>query len=228
VRRILIYLTLVFFFATPDLSAQRWTLVGTSGLNLYKGDVSDWKFLPSLNQFKVISTALKFNVRYQRRQAFAYRAQISLGRISGAGMNNPGPNVAFNTAAFRSPLVEFSGIMDYNFLDYQTDRKIRNWTPYLYGGVSYLFANPSGGTLPSTTPFFTWAIPYGVGIKYQLSPRFGIQWEFGSSKTFTDVLDNTPSDASNLSHFTIRQTDQVLQSSISITYSIKSVFCPEF
>ena len=210
---------------TSELQAQRWALSATTGMNLYKGDVSDWKLIPNLNQLKVISTAAKFNVRYQRTQAFAYRAQVSLGRISGAGINNPGPNPLLRSTYFTSPLVEMSGIVDYNFLDYQTDKRIKNWSPYIYGGISYLFASPKG-SFGSTTPFFTWAIPYGVGVKYQLTPRLGLQWEFGSSKAFSDMLDNTPSVGGSESNFTTQRTDQVLQSSITVTYVIKSVFCP--
>jgi hypothetical protein len=224
-NRFLLFVGLICCLVASELQAQRWALSATSGINLYKGDVSDWKLLPNLNQLKVISTAVKFNVRYQRTQAFAYRGQVSFGRISGAGMNNPGPISSLKSAFFTSPLVEMSGIVDYNFLDYQTDRKVKNWSPYIYGGVSYMFASPKG-SVGSATPFFTWAIPYGVGIKYQLTPRLGLQWEFGSSKTFSDMLDNTPSLGGSDSNFTTQRTDQVLQSSISVTYVIKSVFCP--
>ena len=197
---------------------------------MYKGDVSDWKLLPNIEQIKFIGSAVKFNVRYQRTQAFAYRAQVSMGNIKGNGLNNPGPNPIFNSSSFSSPFIEMSGIVDYNFLDYQTDKRIKNWSPYIYGGLSYVFASPRGG-IPAMSslgkiPFFTWAIPYGVGMKYQLTPRLGLQLDFGASKTFTDVLDNAPSNLVDRSHFTLVQTDQVLQSSFSITYVIKSVFCP--
>jgi hypothetical protein len=224
-NRFLLFVGLFLSCLAFDTPAQRWAVSAATGMNLYKGDVSDWKLLPNLNQLKVISTAVKFNVRYQRTQAFAYRGQVSLGRISGAGFNNPGPNPLLRTAFFSSPLVEMSGIVDYNFLDYQTDKRIKNWSPYIYGGVSYLFASPKG-SVGSATPFFTWAIPYGVGVKYQLTPRLGLQWEFGSSKAFSDMLDNTPSVGGSDSNFTTQQTDQVLQSSITLTYVIKSVFCP--
>ncbi len=213
-----------------ELRAQRWALSATTGMNLYKGDVSDWKLLPNFDQINNIGSTVKFNVRYQRTQAYAYRAQISIGNIKGDGVNNPGPIPIFNSSSFSSPFVEMSGIVDYNFLDYQTDKRIKNWSPYIYGGLSYVFASPKGGIPPMSalgkTPFFTWAIPYGGGVKYQLTPRLGLQWEFGSSKTFTDVLDNAPSDILDRSHFTTQQTDQVLQSSITVTYVIKSVFCP--
>ncbi len=213
-----------------ELPAQRWALSATTGLNVYKGDLSDWKLLPNFNQINYISSNAKLNVRYQRTQAFAYRAQVSIGKIRGGGFNNPGPIPIFNSSSFSSPFVEMSGIVDYNFLDYQTDKRIKNWSPYIYGGLSYVFASPKGGIPPMSAlgkiPFFTWAIPYGVGVKYQLTPRLGLQWEFGSSKTFTDVLDNAPSDILDRSHFTTQQTDQVLQSSITVTYVIKSVFCP--
>jgi hypothetical protein len=208
-----------------ELQAQRWALSATTGTNLYKGDLSDWKLLPNLNQLKDFTSTVKFDVRYQRTQAFAYRGQVSIGRINGSGFNNPSPNFDFNSDSFKSSLVEFSGIVDYNFLDYQTDKKIKNWSPYLYAGLTYLFVNPKGGTDPGL-PFFTWAIPYGVGVKYQLTPRLGLQWEFGSSKAFSDMLDNTPSEGGSISNFTTQRTDQVLQSSITVTYVIKSVFCP--
>ncbi len=224
-NRFILFVGLLGFAGTSDVFAQRWALSATTGMNLYKGDVSDWKLLPNLNQLKVISTAVKFNVRYQRTQAFAYRGQVSFGRISGAGINNPGPIPSLKSAYFTSPLVEMSGIVDYNFLDYQTDRKVKNWSPYIYGGVSYMFASPKG-SMGAASPFFTWAVPYGVGIKYQLTPRLGLQWELGSSKTFSDMLDNMPSEGGSRSNFTTQQTDQVLQTSITLTYVIKSVFCP--
>ena len=229
-NRFLLFVGLFLSCLTFDTLAQRWALSAATGMNLYKGDVSDWKLLPNFNQIKNLGSTVKFNVRYQRTQAYAYRAQVSIGSIRGDGVNNPGPNSTFNSSTFTSPLVEISGIVDYNFLDYQTDKRIKNWSPYVYGGLSYVFASPKGG-IPSMNalgkiPFFTWAIPYGVGVKYQLTPRLGLQWEFGSSKTFTDVLDNAPSDILNQSHFTTQQTDQVLQSSITLTYVIKSVFCP--
>jgi len=228
--RFLLYVVFLCFCAYADLQAQRWALTGSSGINVYKGDVSDWKLLPNIEQIKFIGSAVKFNVRYQRTQAFAYRAQVSMGNIKGNGLNNPGPNPIFNSSSFSSPFIEMSGIVDYNFLDYQTDKRIKNWSPYIYGGLSYVFASPRGG-IPAMSslgkiPFFTWAIPYGVGMKYQLTPRLGLQLDFGASKTFTDVLDNAPSNLVDRSHFTLVQTDQVLQSSFSITYVIKSVFCP--
>lgn len=224
-NRFLLFVGLICCLVGAESKAQRWALSAATGMNLYKGDVSDWKLMPNFNQLKDFSSAVKFNVRYQRTQAFAYRGQVSIGRIRGFGYNNPSANRDFNLYSFESGVVEMSGIVDYNFLDYQTDKRIKNWSPYLYSGVSYLFTNPKGGKIPGM-PFFTWAIPYGVGVKYQLTPRLGLQLEFGSSKTFSDMLDNTPSEGGSVSNFTTQQTDQVLQSSITLTYVIKSVFCP--
>ncbi len=219
-------LFLVLLAGISHVHAQRWSMSAGLGGTMYKGDLSDWHLMPSFSQLKTINTAVNFQVRYQPKQALAYRAKLSFTGIDGDGSNSPQASISYSTNSFSSPLIELAGLVDYNFKDYQANRNIRNWTPFVYGGLAYAFVSPAGATIPNPKTFFTWAIPFGVGVKAQISNRMGIQWEFGTSKSLTNILDGQPAWGDLPQSFTMAKTDQYLHSSISISYSLISVYCP--
>jgi hypothetical protein len=71
-----------------------------------------------------------------------------------------------------------------------------------------------------------YALPFGIGFKYQLSPSWGIQWDLGARKTFTDALDRPLMEGE--AAFNLSNGDQYLNSSLTVTYTIQSVFCPTY
>jgi hypothetical protein len=215
----------VFMVLSHAAFAQRWTMSAGVGATLYKGDLSDWHLIPHLSQLKTTSTGVNFQLRYQPNQAIAYRAKLTFTGISGDGANFGLPSISYSTNSFSSPLIEFAGLVDYNFKDYQANRNVRNWTPFIYGGLGTLFVSPEGN-IPSPKTYFTWAIPFGVGIKAQINNRLGLQWEFGTSKSLSNILDGQAAWGEQPQIFTLNKTDQYLQSSVSITYSLISVYCP--
>jgi hypothetical protein len=221
----LIAIICVFLFFGLTLQAQRLAMSVGTGATLYKGDLSDFHLIPRLSQVKSANTAVNFQVRYQPKQALAYRAKLTFTGLDGDGSNNPLPSVSFSTNRFSTPLIEFSGLVDYNFKDYQANRHIRNWTPFVYGGLGFLFVSPEGN-IPTPMTYFTWSIPFGVGVKAQISNRVGLQWEFGMSKSLSNILDGQAAWGERAKTFTLNKTDQYLQSSISVTYSLISVYCP--
>jgi hypothetical protein len=206
-------------------TAQRLTMAAGAGATLYKGDLSDWHLIPRLSQLKTANTAINFQLRYQPKQALAYRAKLTFTGLDGDGGNYGLPSISYSTNKFSSPLIEFAGLVDYNFKDYQANRNIFNWTPYVYGGLGFLFVSPAG-TIPNPKTYFTWAIPFGVGVKAQINNRIGLQWEFGTSKSVSNILDGQPAWGEQAKIFTLNKTDQYLQGSISLTYSLISVYCP--
>jgi len=217
-----IFISLLLSYATI---AQRWSMSAGAGATMYKGDLSDWHLLPHLSQLKTANTAVNFQLRYQPDHAIAYRAKLTFTGLDGDGTNYQLPSISYSTNSFSSPLVEFSGLVDYNFKDYQANRNIRNWTPFIYGGLGIVFASPEGN-IPTPKTFFTWAIPFGVGVKAQLSNRVGLTWEFGTSKSLSNILDGQAAWGEQPQIFTFSKTDQYLQSSVSLTYSLISVYCP--
>lgn len=205
---------------------QGWQFAAGPGVVLYKGDLLDWHLAPNAAQLKKMSPSVNLQVRYQKKNAFAYRAKFNFSSLQGDGSLNSLPAIGYSTKTFSSPLVDLSLITEYNFLDYQSNRKIKNWTSYLYGGFSGMFVSPSG-SIPNPMTFFAFSIPYGVGVKYQISPAWGVQFEFGTSKVLTDMIDGMPSYGGSTDKISFSQGDQFLNSSLMFTYSIISIFCPQ-
>lgn len=221
-----ILLTSLLIFLSVLVFGQRWQFAAGPGAVIYKGDLLDWHLVPNSAQLKKMSPSVNFQVRFQEKNAFAYRAKLNFSSLQGDGSLNPLPVIGYSSRTFSSPLIDFSLISEYNFLDYQSNRKIKNWSPYLYGGVSGMFVSPSG-SIPNPMTFFTFSIPYGIGVKYQMNQSWGVQFEFGTSKVLTDMMDGMPSYNGSIDKISFSQGDQFLNSSLMFTYSIISVFCPK-
>ncbi|MHA8070031.1 DUF6089 family protein [Aquirufa ecclesiirivi] len=228
---------LVFLFVAPwDLQAQRWTWGAGFGATAYKGELADWGYRPSVPELKETLPAIHLFVSYQERHAFTYRFQMLVSRIQGNIANRPStlfpigtsptvitPNGKVADASiFATSITEFSGIVDYNFLDYEVNPRHFNWTPYIYGGLSAVFASPD-----KIDAFLTPAIPYGIGVKFQINKNWGVRGEFGSRKVFSDKLDQVATYDGNMDSFTLEGGDQYLHLGFSVTYTIQSIFCPK-
>lgn len=232
---------LVFFFASSsNILAQRWAWGAGFGATAYKGELADWAYRPSVAELKETLPALHLFVSYQERHAFSYRFQMMVSRIQGNIANRPStlfpsvlpPNLQVPVitpngrevegAIFATSLTEFSGIMDYNFLDYEVDPRHFNWTPYIFGGVAAVFASPD-----KIDAFLTPGIPFGVGVKFQINKNWGIRGELGSRKVFSDKIDQVATYEGNMDSFTLNGGDQYLHVGFSVTYTIQSIFCPK-
>ena len=224
------YLLLFLLGISATLSAQRWQVGGGIGANLFKGDLMDWSLRPSLQQFLQVSPSIQAQVRYQEKQAFAYRGIFSYAQFKGDGSLFSTPSTGFKSDSFKGPILEIGGIVDYNFRDYQSNKKNKNWSPYVYAGLASIFAEPKFTSDSQIKSVFALGIPFGVGVKYQLNPQWGLQGEFGTTKAMNDMLDGFagPTNAGgSKSFFTLSQTDQNLHLNLSITYSIISIYCPK-
>ncbi|MHA8054065.1 DUF6089 family protein [Aquirufa sp. Wall-65K1] len=228
---------LVFFLAqSTDLKAQRWAWGAGFGATAYKGELADWGYRPSVAELKETLPAMHLFVSYQERHAFSYRFQMMVSRLQGNIANRPStffpvgtpptvitPNGKVADASiFATSITEFSGIVDYNFLDYEIDPRHVNWTPYFYGGLAAVFASPD-----KIDAFLTPAIPFGIGVKFQINKNWGIRGELGSRKVFTDKLDQVASHNGSMESFTLDGGDQYLHLGFSVTYTIQSIFCPK-
>ncbi len=84
---------------------------------------------------------------------------------------------------------DVSLVGEFNFFDYDIGSEKNNISPYLFGGISGLSYKISSDTLRGNA-----ALTFGVGLKYSLSDRIGMGFEWGMRKTFTDKLDRNDID----------------------------------
>jgi opacity protein-like surface antigen len=226
------YLLLFCTLFSLPASAQRWSYGAGLGGSLYHGTWANWHILPNDKELEMTRPALNLQVRYQNSPTFAYRIQTVMTDLRGGSGKRVSPvTVALPSSQFATSIFGIDALVEYNFLNYQNSvRRVNNWTPYFYMGASTVFSKVSGtqnGVGFKTDTKMNYALPFGVGVKYQVSPSWGIQWDFGTRKTFTDALDRPVMDGGE-SRFNIANGDQFLNSSITITYTIQSVFCPTY
>lgn len=113
---------------------------------------------------------------------------------------------------FFSNIFELTAHFEYNLMKFIPGSPRYRWTPYLLAGFSAFHFNPKT-TLNGTTyklvdyrteyekiqkmdqgkkaySLFSFAIPTGIGIKYNLGRLWTVAFEIAGRKTFTDYLDD--------------------------------------
>lgn len=110
---------------------------------------------------------------------------------------------------FRSEIVEFSVLLEINFLSYEVGDKTRPYTPYVFGGLAYFRMNPKaqfndqwvelhplgteGQLVDGSENKYRLgqiAVPFGMGFKWNISGRIAMSIEYGFRKLFTDYVDD--------------------------------------
>lgn len=129
-----------------------------------------------------------------------YRGKLQSDDTKNALIPNNGLN-------FQSVINDFSLVAEFNFFEYFTGSKKTYFTPYLFAGIGFFTFNPKSldgvalqplGTegqnagFDGRSPYNKWGIsfPFGIGVKYSLSERFGLGFEWGMRKTLTDYIDD--------------------------------------
>jgi hypothetical protein len=120
--------------------------------------------------------------------------------------------------SFRSPIYEGSLTAELHpielFSGVDPERYPPEWSPYVIGGVGYFHFNPQAnlnGEWIDLQPLHTegqdfaeyperknyklneFCIPLGVGVAYEVSPKFNLRLEYISRVSFTDYLDDVHS-----------------------------------
>ena len=89
-----------------------------------------------------------------------------------------------------------------------------SWAPYVYGGGGYLYYNvdeptPRRGAWDGIGS--TLGVPVGVGVRYELNERVGVEGSGGYTFTFSDKIDESDDGGSN---------DHYFEFSVGLTYDI--------
>ncbi len=127
--------------------------------------------------------------RANLNKALSFKASVVAGKI---GANDSRPIDAFSTArnaSFNLFLFEAATTFEYHFLDWRDSKRMIRFTPYLFGGLG-LFGISGVQNKAAEYSNVQGIIPFGVGFKYVLNPKWYIALEIGARKTTFDYLDN--------------------------------------
>ncbi|PWK28606.1 outer membrane protein with beta-barrel domain [Arcicella aurantiaca] len=218
-----LFIVFSFFFLNIESFAQKIEIGGGLGAMNYKGDISP-DFHPSFAQ---LGGHLLF--RYNLKKDVTFRLSTTFGSIYG---NDKEVSDSFNQQrgqTFKTSIKEVSLVTEYNFFSYQYSRMHKDWSPYVFGGIGFM------GFSPRDTPVSDYKqagviIPFGVGIKYNLTGPWDLNLEFGTRKTFTDYLDNLGGDNPALSRNIqndYSRGDMYYYTSLALTYKFIKIYCPK-
>lgn len=180
-----------FILSGYSLAAQKSEVgFGVGSLN-YTGDL--------VRTYDVLNSRPAGTVFYRANlsQVVSLRAGITAGSI---GASDKRPIDAFaeqRDASFSLFLMEASTVMEYHFMNWRDDKHILRFTPYLFGGLG-LFGISGTKDKSSEYSNVQGAIPFGLGMKYIINPKWYVALEFGARKTFFDYLDNVSAGTNRL------------------------------
>jgi hypothetical protein len=198
-----------FLFAGFSLQAQYLELGAWIGTSNYLGDLT-----PPQTYFLETRFAGGLELKYNIHPHFGLRLGSSWGQLTGDDANsNLSSGRRQRNLDFRSSLFELSLVPEFNILPYVPRVNKRAVAPYAFVGIAFFHFNPKtmhNGSWVELQPLGTegqgmdgfaapyrlnqWAIPFGGGLKVNLSKKINFAFELGLRKTFTDYLDDVSGD----------------------------------
>ena len=153
------------------------------GLNSYSGDLKrGYSPFPGQMGLEVFN---RFNISSHQTFKVSYKR----GSIGGKEIINDALSLN-RDMWFKSKVSEFSGKIEYNFLDYFDEVTKHNFTPYVFFGLGATIlknVEEREEILNSKELFIN--IPFGMGFKYLINRQFSIALEIEIKKTFNDNID---------------------------------------
>lgn len=215
--RCLVLLVLMLSFL-PQADAQLrtvpyWGFGLMGGASWYAGDLttSDKIGFPSdqLASLKYTSYHAGGTISYQWHPHMGLRLAGAFGRLTADDAKSDTDRAKARGLKVETDIVEFSLQWTYDFLGgYKGILDRPTFTPYVFAGVGAVWYRP-GATLligelngrvdlreyrteGQTEAYSKWTpvIPFGMGVRTRLAPRWDLRMELGLRKTFTDYLDD--------------------------------------
>ena len=167
--------------------------VSVGGAN-YFGDLAP---TPVVSETKFASGVF---ARINLSSTWAWTNSLMFAQVSGNDKNfdfNANRNLNFKT-----DVTEFASVIEFNYFKYGVGVLDSKFTSYLFAGIAVFGFNPQGyynnqwynlkdfhteGVNYNTNSF---AIPFGIGLKYILNKNINFECQFGFRKTYTDYLDD--------------------------------------
>ncbi len=184
-------LALVLLLPLLGISQEKWEGGLFLGYSNYLGELVDPTFT-----FKQPGPGLGLLLRHNLSEEFNLRFNLLYGKIKGDDKNYD-RNVEAGRK-FSSSLFELSALAEYEFLGskrWDENHKFRKIvSPYIFGGIGAVYANPKDLVEGLADPKddysnLHFALPLGLGIKFDLNRKISLGIEFGMRFTFSDYLD---------------------------------------
>jgi hypothetical protein len=196
-----IFSFLFLIFISGSLSSQKgWEVGGWLGTSWYYGELNT-----TLSPRKP-GLALGVNGRYNFNTRVSAKAALSFGMLAAADSLSSNNFERNRNLSFKSNVYDLTGVIEFNFFEYNHGSKDAFWTPYTLVGFNVFKFNPTAelngesyqlrklGTEGQEIgeEYYTVSMGYvlGAGIKWDINRDWSINVEFSTRRLFTDYLDD--------------------------------------
>lgn len=218
------FLVLILMFLGDRAHAQSKELGGGLASFNYTGDLT--------RTYDITQQTLGLQFYYIRNYENGWSGKIALaaGNIKGNDRRPIDPLAEIRSASFKDFITEVSGQVNYEFLDFRTDKALVKFTPYLSVGAGFFLINRIEKNAEYSNVQLM--IPFGGGIKYSINPLWTLNFEFSARKLFYDYLDNiSEQDIQNKQNSDFQfgnweDNDWYYFAGLSISYTFWNVNCP--
>ncbi|CAM1373170.1 type IX secretion system protein PorG [Tenacibaculum xiamenense] len=194
-RRVLFILLTIISTITLAQSHEIGAFFGGSN---FIGDIGRTNYIYP-NKFAG-GVVYKFNINPR----IALRGNYTYIPTSGNDADADNPFRQTQGRSFSNTIHEFAAGAEFNFYDYNISDYRTTYTPYIFTQIA-LFNYRSPAEMVSSNIIrleskFSYAIPFGVGIKGLLFDDLAIAFEIGARYTFTDDIDYSTPKINNLNY----------------------------
>lgn len=187
---------ILLLFISFNLQAQTWEVGAFGGGAGYMGDLNQ------NNPLKISGLAGGAFIKRNFDGYLALKLSYTYGQIKGADSLSNNQQDRNRNLSFNTRLNEVSLTGEFNFMEYVPSVSKNMYTPYIFAGIAYTGYNPratyQGQTYELRTletegksyPNSTIAVPFGLGIKYNIAGRLSLGAELGYRTAYTDYLDD--------------------------------------
>ena len=207
-------------FITISISAygQRNADFGVfGGLSSYLGDINPGRLMYS----PLPAGGLLYRYNFNPRQAL--RTNVFIGGLRADDLDFKNSFQTARAASFSGFVGEWAIQYEFNFLQYSTQGKRWNYTPYIAAGAGIAFIN---------TAVFTYVpvIPFSLGFKINIYKNLGLEAEYGFRKTFYDNFDGLKDLTDPSDYGWLHNNDWYSFAGITFTWKIynRLAGCPAF
>jgi hypothetical protein len=167
-------------------------------------------FLPSRLDYKSTKANGGIYAGLLYRDLIGARLEINIGSVS-AGDSTGSLNRQFHNLSYRSKITELALVTEVHPLTLTNWEQLPAISPYIIAGLGWFKFNPKAkykdkwvelqplGTAGQGLPEFpelqpyklsSVCIPFGIGFKYDITPKIAARFEIVERFTFTDYLDD--------------------------------------
>ena len=213
-----LHLLLLCFFLTMVATGQRNSDVGLfAGVSSYLGDIN-----PNRLFYSPLPAGGIF-YRYNLHPRQALRANLFIGNLRANDLDFRNSFQTARAASFSGTVGELALQFEFNFLQYSTQGKSWDYTPYIAAGAGMAFIN-------SAESAYIPVIPFSLGFKINLYKNLGLEAEYGFRKTFYDNFDGLKDLIAPSDYTWIHNNDWYSFTGIAVTWKFYSRLagCPAF